>query len=72
MFVVITCAQALRYQAADHDLEIAAVLRAHGSNTLYRALQEAGVLLALLDGKSDIDSESDEITSLAGPLELAR
>jgi hypothetical protein len=37
------------------------------SNRLYRAIQETGVLLALLDGKKDIDLESDEITSLADP-----
>lgn len=34
---------------------------------LYRAIQETGVLLALLDGKTDVDTESDEVMSLADP-----
>jgi hypothetical protein len=37
------------------------------SNRLSRAIQETGTLLALLDGKTDVDPESDEISSLADP-----
>ena len=61
--VAITCCNALRYQAADADLEIATVLRVCCSGKLYGAIQEAGVLLALLDGKAGVDPQSDDITS---------
>ena len=63
---VITCCNALRYQAADADLEIATVLRVYCGGKLYAATQEAGVLLAQL-GKTSVDSENDEITGLADP-----
>jgi hypothetical protein len=67
MCVAITCCHALCNQAAEDDLEIATVLRLYCGNRLYRGIQETGVLLALFDGKTGIDRESDEITSLADP-----
>jgi hypothetical protein len=67
MFVAITCGDALCHQNADGEVQVAMVLRAYCSNRLYRAIQETGVLLALLDGKTDVDPESDEVTSLADP-----
>ena len=57
----------LCHQNADGEAQVAMVLRAYCSNRLYRAIQETGVLLALLDGKTDVDPESDEVTSLADP-----
>ena len=67
MFVAMTCGDALCHQNADGEVQVAMVLRAYCSNRLYRAIQETGVLLALLDGKTDVDPESDEVTSLADP-----
>jgi hypothetical protein len=67
MFVAITCCDAMCQQNADGEVEVATVLRVYCGNTLYRAIQETGMLLALLDGKSDVDPESEEITSLADP-----
>ncbi len=67
MYVVIVCCEASRMQNADHDGEISTVLRLYGGNKLSKAIQEAGVLLALFDGKTDIDPESDEIGRLADP-----
>jgi len=67
MYVVIVCCEASRMQNADHDAEISTVLRLYGGNKLSKAIQEAGVLLALFDGKTDIDPESDEIGRLADP-----
>jgi hypothetical protein len=65
MFVAITCGDALCHQNADGEVQVATVLRLYCSNRLYRAIQEAGVLLPLLDGRTDVDPESDEVTSLA-------
>jgi hypothetical protein len=42
-------------------------LRLYGSNRLWKAVQEAGVLLALFDGKTDIDPEGEEIGRLTDP-----
>jgi hypothetical protein len=67
MYVVIVCGAASRQQNADMDAEIATVLELYGSNRLSKAIQEAGVLLALFDGKTDIDPESDDIGRLADP-----
>jgi hypothetical protein len=64
MYVVIVCCEASRMQNADHDTEISTTLRLYGGNKLYKAIEEAGVLLALLDGKTDIDSESEEFARL--------
>lgn len=67
MYVVIVCSEASRMQNADTDAEISTVLRLYGSHKLSKAIQEAGVLLALFDGKTDIDPESDDIGRLADP-----
>ena len=67
MYVVIVCGAASRQQNADMDAEISTVLRLYGGNRLSKAIQEAGVLLALFDGKTDIDPESDDIGRLADP-----
>jgi hypothetical protein len=67
MYVVIVCCAACREQNADMDMEIASVLRLYGGNKLSKAVQEAGMLLALFDGKRDINPESDEISRLADP-----
>jgi hypothetical protein len=67
MYVVIVCSAASRQQNADMDAEIATVLELYGGNRLSKAIQEAGVLLALFDGKTDIDPESDDIGRLADP-----
>jgi hypothetical protein len=64
MYVVIVCCEASRMQNADHDTEISTTLRLYGGNKLYKAIEEAGVLLALLDGKPDIDTESEEFARL--------
>jgi hypothetical protein len=67
MFVAMTCGDAMRHQNADGEEEVATVLGLYCSNQLYRALQETGMLLALLDGKTNVDPESEEVTSLADP-----
>jgi hypothetical protein len=67
MYVVIVCCEASRMQNADHDGEISTVLQLYGGNKLSKAVQEAGVLLAQFDGRTDIDPESDEIGRLADP-----
>jgi hypothetical protein len=67
MYVVIVCCAASREQNGDIDTEISSVLRLYGSNRLWKAVQEAGVLLALFDGKTDIDPEGEEIGRLADP-----
>ncbi len=67
MYVVIVCGAASRQQNADMDAEISTVLQLYGGNRLSKAIQEAGVLLALFDGKTDIDPESDDIGRLADP-----
>ena len=67
MYVVIVCCAASREQNGDIDTEISSVLRVYGSNRLWKAVQEAGVLLALFDGKTDIDPEGEEIGRLADP-----
>ena len=60
MYVAITCCAAL----SGSEEELTAVLRLYCGNKLYRAIQETGVLLALLDGKTGLDPESDEIMRL--------
>lgn len=67
MYVVIVCSAASREQNADMDGEISSVLQLYGGNRLSRAVREAGMLLALLDGKTDIDPEAEEIGRLADP-----
>jgi hypothetical protein len=67
MYVVIVCCAASREQNADLDTEISSVLQLYGGNKLSKAVQEAGMLLALFDGKTDIDPEGDEIGRLADP-----
>jgi hypothetical protein len=67
MYVVIVCCEASRMQNADMDAEISTVLRLYGGNKLSKAIQEAGVLLALFDGKTNIDPESDDIGRLSDP-----
>jgi hypothetical protein len=67
MYVVIVCCEASRMQNADHDTEISTTLRLYGGNKLYKAIEEAGVLLAMLDGKTDIDIESEEFARLVSP-----
>lgn len=67
MFVAITCGSALRHGDSDNDQEVAYVLRVYCSNKLFGAIQETGLLLALLDGRTDVDPESDEIGCLANP-----
>jgi hypothetical protein len=67
MYVVIVCCAASREQNADMDGEISSVLQLYGGNRLSRAVQEAGMLLALFDGKTDIDPEGEEIGRLADP-----
>jgi hypothetical protein len=63
MYVVIVCGAASRLQNADMDSQIATTLRLYGSTKLSKAIDEAGVLLALLDGKST-DPESEEFARL--------
>jgi hypothetical protein len=60
MYVAITCCKALR----DSEEEMETVLRLYCDSKLYRAIRETGVLLALLDGKTGLDPESDEIMRL--------
>jgi hypothetical protein len=67
MYVVIVCGAASRLQNADMDSQIATTLRLYGSNKLSKAIDEAGVLLALLDGKTGIDPESEEFARLVSP-----
>ena len=67
MYVVIVCCAASREQNADMDREISSVLRLYGGNKLSKAVQEAGMLLALFDGKTDMDPEGEEIGRLADP-----
>ena len=67
MYVVIVCCAASREQNADMDREISSVLQMYGGNKLSKAVQEAGMLLALFDGKTDIDPEGEEIGHLADP-----
>jgi hypothetical protein len=66
MYVVIVCCEASQMQNSTHDIEIATTLRLYGGNKLWKAIEEAGVLLAQLDGKPDIDTESEEFARLAG------
>jgi len=54
-------------QNADHDTEISTTLRLYAGNKLWKAIKEVGVLLALLDGKPDIDTESEEFARLVSP-----
>ena len=63
MYVVITCCKALR--GSEEEMET--VLRLYCDSKLFRAIQETGVLLALLDGKTGLDPESEEIMSLTDP-----
>ena len=63
MHVAITCCKTLR--GSEEEMET--VLRLYCGNKLYRAIQETGVLLALLDGKTGLDPESEEIMSLTDP-----
>jgi hypothetical protein len=63
MYVAITCCKAL----SDSEEEIEAILRLYCGNKLYRAIRETGVLLALLDGKTGLDPESEEIMRLTDP-----
>jgi hypothetical protein len=67
MYVVIVCCEASLMQNSTHDIEIATTLRLYGGNKLWKAIEEAGVLLALLDGKTDIDTESEEFARLVSP-----
>jgi hypothetical protein len=67
MYVVIVCCAASREQNADLDTEISSVLQMYGGNRLSRAVHEAGILLALLDGKTDIDPEGEEFGRLIDP-----
>lgn len=67
MYVVIVCCEASRMQNADHDTEISTTLRLYAGNKLWKAIKEVGVLLALLDGKPDIDTESEEFARLVSP-----
>jgi hypothetical protein len=67
MYVVIVCCAASREQNADMDREISSVLQLYGGNRLSKAIEEAGMLLALFDGKTDIDPEGEEIGRLADP-----
>jgi hypothetical protein len=69
MYVVIVCCEASLMQNADHDNAISTTLRLYGGNKLWKAIEEAGVLLALLDGKTDIDPESEEFARLVSPNE---
>ena len=45
---------------------------ATGGNKLWKAIEEAGLLLALLDGKTDIDPESEEFARLVSADEVYR
>ena len=65
MFVAITCCDAMCHHNAGAETEVATVLRLYCGNQLYRAVQETGLLLALLEGETRVDPESDEITALA-------
>ena len=67
MYVVIVCCEASRMQNADHDTEISTTLRLYAGNKLWKAIEEVGVLLALLDGKPDIDMDSEEFARLVSP-----
>jgi hypothetical protein len=64
MYVVIVCCEASLMQNSTHDIEIATTLRLYGGSKLWNAIEEAGLLLALLDGKPDIDPESEEFARL--------
>jgi hypothetical protein len=70
MYVVIVCCEASLMQNSTHDIEIATTLRLYGGNKLWKAVEEAGVLLALLDGKPDIDTESEEFARLVSADEV--
>ena len=72
MYVVIVCCEASRSQNADHDTEISTTLRLYASTKLWKAINEVGVLLALLDGKTDIDPESEEFDRLVSADEVYR
>jgi hypothetical protein len=50
MNVIIVCGQALRYQDAELDTDIAEVMRCYGSDRLDRAIEEAEAVLASLGG----------------------
>ena len=67
MFVAIICGNALRDDTAGVDQEVAYILRVYCSNKLFGAIQETGLLLALLEGRTKVDPESDEITSMSDP-----
>jgi hypothetical protein len=67
MFVAMTCGDAMCHQNATGQVEVAIVLRLYCSGRLYRAIQETGVLLALLDSRKNVDLESEEIASLSDP-----
>jgi hypothetical protein len=70
MYVVIVCCEAERSGNADHDTEISTTLRLYASTKLWKAINEVGVLLALLDGKTDIDPESEEFDRLVSAEEV--
>jgi hypothetical protein len=72
MYVVIVCCEASLMQNSTHDIEIATTLRQYGGNKLWKAIEEAGLLLALLDGKPDIDTESEEFARLVSADEVYR
>ena len=72
MYVVIVCCEASLMQNSTHDIEIATTLRQYRGNKLWKAIEEAGMLLALLDGKTDIDPESEEFARLVSADEVYR
>ncbi len=67
MYVVTVCCDALTNELSENRLEVAGVLRVYAGDKLYGALQEAAVLLALFDGKTDVDPEGDEIGRIIDP-----
>jgi hypothetical protein len=61
MYVAHTCESALMHQNSDGDEEIAAILRSYCGEKIYVSMQETAQMLALLDGKGELNREADEI-----------
>jgi hypothetical protein len=67
MYVVTVCSDALRSEASDNGREVATILRVYAGDKLFGSVREAAVLLALFDGKTDVDPEGDEIGRMTDP-----